>query len=382
MIIQMSKQSIKYIAFFDTQDSAVKRNYVTSASNKLEYIARAIASTSRDVEIVSMSQVQEEKFKFYVSEKKQVATGITLRLPFSWGGNSGFAGKLKIFWHLINMFFFLLLNCTKDEKVVVYHSLGYFDIIRWAKKIRKFKLILEVEEVYSDVSQMSKYWRNLEFKMFDIADAFILSNDFLDTKINRRNKPSVVIYGTYGAEPKRVEKFNDGKIHVIYAGTFDPNKGGAQTAIMAAEYLPENYHIHICGFGNLEDVEAVKKQVVEVKGKSISTITYDGLKKGNEFVEFLQQCHIGLSTQKPEGVYNDTSFPSKVLTYMANGLAVVSIKIPVLEKAAIADALSFYESSSGKSLAEAIMKCDYNQSSRELLNILDQKFEENIKSII
>lgn len=67
---------------------------------------------------------------------------------------------------------------------------------------------------------------------------------------------------------------------------------------------------------------------------------------------------------------------------MANGLAVVSIKIPVLEKAAIADALSFYESSSGKSLAEAIMKCDYNQSSRELLNILDQKFEENIKSII
>ena len=123
----MSKQSIKYIAFFDTQDSAVKRNYVTSASNKLEYIARAIASTGRDVEIVSMSQVQEEKFKFYVSEKKQVATGITLRLPFSWGGNSGFARKLKIFWHLINMFFFLLLNCTKDEKVVVYHSLGYFD---------------------------------------------------------------------------------------------------------------------------------------------------------------------------------------------------------------------------------------------------------------
>ena len=378
----MSKQSIKYIAFFDTQDSAVKRNYVTSASNKLEYIARAIASTGRDVEIVSMSQVQEEKFKFYVSEKKQVATGITLRLPFSWGGNSGFARKLKIFWHLINMFFFLLLNCTKDEKVVVYHSLGYFDIIRWAKKIRKFKLILEVEEVYSDVSQMSKYWRNLEFKMFDIADAFILSNDLLDTKINRRNKPSVVIYGTYREEPKRVEKFNDGKIHVIYAGTFDPNKGGAQTAIMAAEYLPENYHIHICGFGNLEDVEAVKKQVVEVKGKSISTITYDGLKKGNEFVEFLQQCHIGLSTQKPEGVYNDTSFPSKVLTYMANGLAVVSIKIPVLEKAAIADALSFYESPSGKSLAEAIMKCNYNQSSKELLNILEQKFKENIKSTI
>lgn len=381
LIFQMSKQPIKYIAFFDTQDSIVKRNYVTSASNKLEYIARAIASTGRDVEIVSISQVQEEKFKFYLSEKKQVATGVTLRLPFSWGGNRGLVRKLKVFWHLANMFFFLLLNCKRNEMIIVYHSLGYFDIIQWAKKIRKFKLILEVEEVYSDVSQMSEYWRNLEFKMFDIADAFILSNDLLDAKINKHNKPSVVIYGTYQVEPKRVEKFNDGKIHVIYAGTFDPNKGGAKAAIMAAEYLPENYHIHICGFGNPEDVETVKNQVTEVQGKSISTITYDGLKKGNEFVEYLQQCHIGLSTQKPEGVYNDTSFPSKVLTYMANGLVVVSIKIPVLEKAAIAAALSFYEIPDGKSLSKAIMKTSLSDN-REIVKRLDYQFKEQINYVL
>ena len=79
----MSQRSIKYISFFDTQDSVIKRNYVTSAANKLEYIAKAIASTGRQVEIVSMSQVQEKNFKIYPPEERQISEGVTLKLPFS-----------------------------------------------------------------------------------------------------------------------------------------------------------------------------------------------------------------------------------------------------------------------------------------------------------
>lgn len=117
------------------------------------------------------------------------------------------------------------------------------------------------------------------------------------------------------------------------------------------------------------------------QARSKAAITYDGLKKGIEFIEFLQSCHIGLSTQKPDGEYNDTSFPSKVLTYMSNGLAVVTIRIPVLEKSAIADALTFYETPNGKVLADAIKHCNYQQSSRELLDILDKTFKQNLKTL-
>lgn len=378
----MNKKSIKYIYFFDTQDSEVKRNYVTSACNKIEYIARAISSHDRDVDIISMSEVIEDKFKIFPSEEKKLNERITLHLPLSWGGSDFLTTKLRIVWHLLNMFVYLLFNCKKDEPVIVYHSLGYFDIIRWAKKLKKFKLILEVEEIYSDVSQMSSYWRNLEYKMFDIADAFILSNDLLDSKINHHHKPSIVIYGTYQVEPKRVEKFNDGKIHIVYAGTFDPDKGGAQIAITAAEHLPENYHLHICGFGSIQDVEFVKQMITDVQVKSKATITYDGLKKGDEFICFLQQCHIGLSTQKPEGEYNDTSFPSKVLSYIANGLAVVSIRIPVLQKAAVSSVLTFYDKPEGKLIADAILHCKYNSSSRTLLDELDKCFKNKILTII
>lgn len=377
----MNRKSIKYISFFDTQDSLVKRNYVTSAANKIEYIAKTIASLGKNVEIISMSQVQEDRFRLYPSERKKLVEGVFVNLPFSWGGNKGLIRKLKIVWHLIYMLLYLIFNCRKSDTVIVYHSLGYFDIIRWAKKICKFKLILEVEEIYSDVSQMSPYWRNLEFKMFGIADAFILSNDLLDDKINRKHKPSVVIYGTYQVEPQRVDKFKDGKIHVVYAGTFDPNKGGVQSAISAVEFLPANYHMHICGFGNEKVVQQIKDQINLIQNRSKAIVTYDGLKKGEDFIEFLQKCHIGLSTQRPEGKYNDTSFPSKILTYMANGLSVVCIRIPVIEKSTIADAITIYNIPNGLYLSEAIINTSLIDN-REIVKRLDEQLKKQINYLI
>ena len=85
----MGQRSIKYISFFDTQDSLIKRNYVTSAANKIEYIANVIASSDINVEIVSASQVIEERFKLYPSEQKHLSESISVKLPFSWGGNQG-----------------------------------------------------------------------------------------------------------------------------------------------------------------------------------------------------------------------------------------------------------------------------------------------------
>ena len=280
------------------------------------------------------------------------------------------------------MFIYLISHCRKNEPVIVYHSLGYFEIIRWAKRISGFKLILEVEEIYSDVSQMSPYWRNLEFKMFELSDAFIFSTELLNTKINKNQKPFVVIYGTYQVEPQYVQKFDDGKIHAVYAGTFDPNKGGAQSAISAAEYLSDKYHIHICGFGNECDVMSIKRSIEEINTKSKAVVTYDGMKKGKEFVEFLQKCHIGLSTQIPEGEYNDTSFPSKVLTYMSNGLSVVSIKIPVLLNSAVGEHLSFYSIPNGQEIAASIINADLTNDNRSVCDALNISFHNNIKSLL
>ena len=105
------------------------------------------------------------------------------------------------------------------------------------------------------------------------------------------------------------------------------------------------------------------------------------MKKGREFVEFLQRCHIGLSTQSPGDAYNDTSFPSKVLTYMANGLSVVSIRIPVLEASGLDGMISFYEQPDGRKIANALSEAELCDN-RSSVSALDRDFRAKINAVL
>jgi hypothetical protein len=94
----------------------------------------------------------------------------------------------------------------------------------------------------------------------------------------------------------------------------------------------------------------------------------------------LQKCHIGLSTQNLNATFNDTSFPSKVLTYLSNRLNVVSAKIPVVEQSCVGEWVSYYSKQTPKSIADAIINCKLyspGQISR-VLGDLDEKFKVDI----
>lgn len=368
-------KKIKYISYFDFQDSPVKRGYVTSATNKIESICQALHSLDYAVDIVSMAPVIAPNFKFYKGIKIKRYPWLSLTLFPSWGGNGKVLRSIRVLWHLMCMLCYLLLNTKKDEPIIVYHSQGYFDIIRWAKKVRRFKLILEVEEIYDDVaSARFKAMSNAEQRMFAEADAYIFPTTQLDYIINNRNLPSVIIHGSYNVEPQISERFSDGKIHVVYAGTFDPRKGGVAAAVAAAVFLPKQYHVHICGFGSENDTENLKNLIVQTQKISKAAITFEGLKTGEDYIRFIQKCHIGLSTQNPSAAFNATSFPSKILSYMANGLSVVSIDIPVVSEAEIAPYINFYMKQTPENLAKAIINTNVDNDNRSIVKALYSEF--------
>ena len=149
-------------------------------------------------------------------------------------------------------------------------------------------------------------------------------------------------------------------------------------------YLGEKYHMHIVGFGSGEDTKNVKEDISRLANNCKCKVTYDGLLSGEEYIRFLQSCHIGMSTQNPKGDYNDTSFPSKILSYLANGLHVVSIKIPVVEKSAIGNLMHFYNENDGESVAAAISNVDINAQydSREIIQNLDRAFVLKAKDLM
>ena len=189
-----------------------------------------------------------------------------------------------------------------------------------------------------------------------------------------------MIYGTYENPKSFTPLFDDGKIHCVYAGVLEPRKG-AGTAIAAAEFLPSNYHIHIIGFGRAEDIENIQKQIAEVSDKTECTVTFDGKKSGDEYLQFLQSCQIGFATQSSAAAFNATSFPSKVLSYLSNGLRVVSVRIKAIETSKVADLLYFYDGDSPKAVAEAVQSIDFSDryDSRLALQRLDEMFVNDCK---
>lgn len=377
-------ESIKYIGFYDIHDSKYKRNGSLAAINKMNYMANSISKLGIKVSIISPSWIIENKNIITKKECIKIKDNIKLINIPSFGTKSRILRYIRTKISSIYLFIYLLKNVKKEEEIIVYHSLALLRPVLLAKKIKKFKLILEVEEIYTDVIDYGKRIRKSEFKFIELADKYIFPTELLNESLNKTNKPYSICYGTYKAEEDRNVKFNDDKIHVVYAGTFDPRKGGAATTAAAGEYLDEKYHIHIIGFGSEDEKISLQNLIKAVSKKTKCTVTYDGLYKGEEYIKFLQKCDIGLSTQTPNAEYNDTSFPSKVLSYMANGLRVVSIRIKALEKSKISDLLYYYENDSPKEIAKAIKSIDLSQpyNSRNKIQDLDENFIKDIKELL
>lgn len=368
---------MKYIAYYDIPENKDEnRGYVLSATNKIDYICSVLNKIGEKVDVISASGTLGKKF--CKGKKIDLKNGNTLKLFSSVGRGNKIKNALSAWLLKLNMFFYLLKNTKKGEKIIVYHSLGYYGMIKLLKKLKKINLILEVEEIYADVIGNSKI-RNKELEFFKIADAYIFPTVLLNDLINKSGKPFVVIHGTYQVEEDRKVSFNDDKIHVVYAGTFDPRKGGVQAAIKSANFLPNNYLVHILGFGNDKDVSAVKMLVEETKN-----VIFEGLLSGEEYIRFLQKCHIGLSTQNPEGVYNDTSFPCKILSYMANGLRVVSVRIPVIDTSAVGEAVYYYEKQTPEEITKAIMSINLNNDydGKQIINLLDEIFTDDFGRLL
>lgn len=374
-----------YLGYYDTQENiSENRSYVLAASNKMDYIAKSLVNIGESVNIISASETRNYG-KLYHGRKQKISENITLKLlPSMLSSFRPLRLMLRILFK-VQLLLYLLFTIRRNETIIVYHSLEYMNIVRLIKRLKNVVLILEVEEIYGDVSA-NKRIKAKELSLFRLADSFIFATEKLNHIANPTNKPNVTIYGVYDTAPTKNVNKDDGKVHVVYAGTFDPRKGGAATSIDVAKVLDGSFHIHILGFGNKKEVEAVKNQIAETVKVTEATITYDGLLKGDDYINFIQSCNIGLSTQNPNAKFNNTSFPSKILSYLSNGLKVVTIKIPVVSESALSSELFFYTEATPIAVAQAIIEAARTPKnadiSHQLLNKLDHKFKAELQELL
>lgn len=367
---------MKYIGYYDT---VMDRRFVNMAAvTKMDYIIEALHEAGETVDIISFSMTADHAIPAcseVLSDYCKVSYFKTSKKP---------KGKLAKLWNIFStrsrIFFYLMKNVKKGETIFVYHSLGLIRPMYYAKKLKGFKLILEMEEFFNNIGTHSSFSKKAEERFVASADGYIFPTILLNQAFNTKNKPYSICSGTYKVTENLAEKFDDGKIHAVYAGTFSGIKQGVYFAAAAALGLDDRYHIHILGNPNTPGFSEAKKAIDSVAEKSKATLTYDGFLRGDAYTEFLQRCHVGLSTQNPEFAYNETSFPSKILSYMSNGLRVVSVKIPVVEQSDVGDLIEFYEEAKGSAVADAIKRVDFDlEDPRVRIKELHQKFVSEIK---
>lgn len=368
---------IYYLIHFDNKTN---RNVTPSAITKGKYVASALASCSSEVEIVSLAYpTKDSQDEVYY----QVSENVICHLFKGKYSNNRIIRYLnhKLYDKKIRKY--LKQNVKKDDIIVVYHSLANMKLVKYIKKDITDKIVYEVEEIYGDVINDEKA-KIKELKAFKNASSYIFSNDYLNSIINTKQLPYVTCYGTYEIPTLYKEAFNDNLIHCLYAGTLAQNKG-ALNAINVAKYLPNNYLIHILGFGSEKDIADIKNAVNEVNNSYGTTkVIYEGLKLNEEYLKFIQKCQIGLCTQNIDAAFNTTSFPSKILSYMSNGLEVVGVNIAAIKNSKVGQYIQFYNVPDEKEIANAILNINLNNKTNnvDVVKELDKEFKEDLKDML
>ena len=283
----------------------------------------------------------------------------------------------KIYWKKV--FRFCKKNVDKNDIIIIYHSLYLNKLLKKIKLNIGCKIILVGAELYSSVTNDKKA-KKREIESYSYANAHILISDVLKKEINIE-RPSVILSGNYKPydDANKNKKFSitDNKIHLVYSGTFDPIKGGVFAAIDAMNYLNDKYVLHILGFG---DFVKVKEHIS--KSDYRESIIFEGTKTGKEFLDFLSKCDIGLSTQNSLADFNNSSFPSKIITYCKCGLSVVSTPSISVTSSPFKSITSFSTSCDPISIADAIKECKSLNNPIDFLKQIDKDFTSQFVSLL
>lgn len=364
---------VYYAVYYSTKDSGRVKNY--AGEDKVDYICEKLNEIGEDVLILSNAKTTERCF---AKKEKLHLFRTTDLLYFSSLPRRGLAlHAIDVIWGYIQLFLFVLLRVKETDTILVYHSLGYRGIWGLLRKIKRFNYILEVEELFQAFEASNSSYKRHEHNVFRYPDAFLFSNALLAEEINKEQKPAVIINGIYKAADRQV-KPSEKVIKAVYAGSLEKQKG-VDYLIPVADHLPDGYEIHIIGFGTDNDVKRIEGLIAQSEGK----ISYDGVYKGDAYIEFLQSCNIGLCVQDENDDFNKYEYPSKVFSYLSNGLQVVANNLVQLRKSEVFSYLHIVESKEPAAIASAIISCTKSEiDSKEILKKLDYAFQEQMQMIL
>ena len=188
------KKQVKCLVHYDLPNSPDKRRCSLPGYTKSNYIFHCLKRLEYENHILSASP----------TTGRDDVNGRTLRLDertvlelLPSKGRRGKVHNAVVGFLFRERLFRRLKELVQDgDTLWVYHSTGLMRELRRLKKARRFRLILEMEELYGDI-RLSPKTTAKEKEIAALADAFIFPTEELNAMVNVHGKPYAVSHGTY-----------------------------------------------------------------------------------------------------------------------------------------------------------------------------------------
>ncbi|RIO11671.1 glycosyltransferase [Mammaliicoccus sciuri] len=235
--------------------------------------------------------------------------------------------------YLISRSLFLTkkLLFSKDENIQIIYSMHtpFLFANYISKKINKDKrTILIVPDLpqYMNLgsknSSVYKLMKSIDIfimkKMMKKVDGFIFLTKYMDKKINKKNKPSLIIESVIN--DKYINDKNIKSNSIVYTGTLNYKYGINNLLNAFTNIKRDDISLIICGDGEA-------KLSIQERAKKDSRIIFKGLLTKDEIVKIQKNAKILINPRENNEEYTKYSFPSKLTEYLISGTPVICYKL-------------------------------------------------------
>jgi hypothetical protein len=225
--------------------------------------------------------------------------------------------------------------CIKYDKLIVYHSEGFYYYYPIFLLFRS-KIIIQVNEIYAIISQNKAklFFEKLYIKSFS---KLIVSNVFL--KNNWFPNKNVLIRGGYFRKVDLDLDILNNTHSFIYVGTIDEHKyGNLSILIKLINTIPPNVKLILCLMTTDIYYDMIHKSI-----KNNPNISLNRDVKDSDLKFFYNKCKYGLVIQDQGKPINTTGFPSKIFSYLNHGLIPIAERLDCFQKSEVNELFIFIQ---------------------------------------
>lgn len=379
---------VKYIGIYDiNREGKLIRDCSLAAVKKMNYIIYTLNAKEKSVQIVSIARNKKISQRKTMEKIENGKDNMLLLAP-ACGSQKKVLSMIGELQARVWLFFWLVMHIKKKESIIVYHSQRLMNAVYFAAKVKGFKYILEVEELYYKFGLASKRYEKEEKRFIYGAEALIASTENIVKELQYKKK-AIFLHGNY-QNLLSPSKKQDNIQKIVFAGGIETVRNTAFNVCECVKYLDRCFKVYLLGYG---DENAIKNLNIKIKKINEQLgeerLIYCGTKIGQEYDDFMNECDIAINFQNMDEYYMKFAFPSKVLNYLNYGLTVVTTPLETIRNSEINDLVYYPENMENKPEMFALtinrLKDTTKLSKKEIVSkmkMLDRNFSNEIDTLL